>query len=148
MLPKTERQVSALPSDKQGLFWSQYNSTKKNPTVAVVLALLLGGLGLHEFYLDNIGVGVLMLVFCWTFIPAIIALIQCFVMGGRVRQMNDQIANRILQNLKAAQPTTSLERIGDADSINSELAKVNAMLASGAITQSEYEALRKKVLGL
>ena len=148
MFPPTEARVSALPPDKQGLFWSQYNANKKDSTVGVLLSLFLGGLGIHEFYLGNTGGGILMLVFVWTFIPVIIAFFQCFTMGGRVAQINDQLASKILSNLQANQTATPLEKIGDADSINSELVKINAMLANGSITNEEYAALRKKALGL
>jgi TM2 domain-containing membrane protein YozV len=41
--------------------------------IATVLALLLGGLGVHRFYLGHLGWGLAYAVFCWTFIPAIIA---------------------------------------------------------------------------
>jgi hypothetical protein len=44
--------------------------------VAVILALLLGGLGVHKFYLGRIGWGVVYLVFCWTFIPSLLGLIE------------------------------------------------------------------------
>jgi|YelNatPaOPRAMG01_1025707.scaffolds.fasta_scaffold13036_4 TM2 domain-containing membrane protein YozV len=43
---------------------------------AGILGILLGGLGIHQFYLHNVGWGILMLIFCWTGIPAIIGLIQ------------------------------------------------------------------------
>ncbi|MFX8824810.1 TM2 domain-containing protein, partial [Acinetobacter baumannii] len=39
-------------------------------------ALLLGGFGAHKFYLGRVGQGILYLIFCWTFIPAIIAFIE------------------------------------------------------------------------
>lgn len=43
---------------------------------AALFALLLGGLGIHKFYLGRIGMGVVYLLFCWTFIPAIISFIE------------------------------------------------------------------------
>lgn len=49
---------------------------KKNKIVAGVLAILLGGIGIHKFYLGKIGLGVVYLLFCWTGIPAIIGLIE------------------------------------------------------------------------
>jgi TM2 domain-containing membrane protein YozV len=48
----------------------------KSRSVAILLALLLGGLGVHKFYLNRPGMGVLYILFCWTFIPMIIALIE------------------------------------------------------------------------
>lgn len=45
----------------------------KSKTVAGLLAIFLGGIGIHKFYLGQTGKGVLYLVFCWTCVPAIIA---------------------------------------------------------------------------
>lgn len=41
-----------------------------------VLAFLLGGIGIHKFYAGKTGAGICFLLFCWTGIPAIIALID------------------------------------------------------------------------
>jgi TM2 domain-containing membrane protein YozV len=59
----------------------------KSRSVAVLLAMLLGGLGLHKFYLDSPGWGVIYLLFCWTFIPAIIG----FFEGITYLSMSDQV---------------------------------------------------------
>lgn len=48
----------------------------KSKIVAGVLALLVGSLGIHKFYLGKIGSGILYLCFCWTGIPSIIAFIE------------------------------------------------------------------------
>jgi len=84
--------VGALPGDKQAAFFLQYNSKRKNPTTAVVLALLLGGAGIHKFYLGQIGWGIVYLAFCWTYIPGIIAFIEAFTISRTVIQKNREIA--------------------------------------------------------
>lgn len=48
----------------------------KSKVVAGVLAILLGSLGIHKFYLGKIGMGILYLLFCWTYIPGIVGLIE------------------------------------------------------------------------
>lgn len=48
----------------------------KNKVVAGILAILLGDLGIHKFYLGKIGWGIVYLLFCWTGIPAIVGLIE------------------------------------------------------------------------
>lgn len=47
-----------------------------NKVTAAVLALVLGGVGAHKFYLGSIFLGLLYLVFCWTFIPAIVGFVE------------------------------------------------------------------------
>ncbi|MDR6627864.1 TM2 domain-containing protein [Caulobacter segnis] len=51
----------------------------KSRVIAIVLALLLGGIGGHKFYLGRVGWGILYLVFCWTFIPSIAALVEAII---------------------------------------------------------------------
>lgn len=53
---------------------------EKNKLTAALLALILGGFGAHKFYLGQSGLGVAYLLFFWTFIPAIIALIEGLVL--------------------------------------------------------------------
>lgn len=48
----------------------------KSRITAGVLAILVGGLGVHKFYLEKTGLGLVYLLFCWTFIPAFIAFIE------------------------------------------------------------------------
>lgn len=59
------------------------NNGKKSKVVFVLLAIFFGGLGVHRFYLGNIGLGLLMLAFCWTGIPLFVALIEAIVIGLR-----------------------------------------------------------------
>ena len=53
-----------------------FTSGPKDRLVAAIFALLLGGLGIHKFYLGNIGMGILYLVFSWTMIPEIVGFIE------------------------------------------------------------------------
>ncbi|CAH1001536.1 hypothetical protein LEM8419_02439 [Neolewinella maritima] len=48
----------------------------KDKTTAGILALIFGGLGVHRFYLGQVGRGLLYLFFIWTFIPTIISMID------------------------------------------------------------------------
>ena len=46
---------------------------------ATVFIVLFSSFGAHKFYLGKIGQGFLYLIFCWTFIPAIIAFIEFII---------------------------------------------------------------------
>lgn len=48
--------------------------------VYCILAFFLGAIGIHKFYAGRTGAGIVMLLFCWTGIPAFIALID-FIVG-------------------------------------------------------------------
>ena len=49
---------------------------KYDRITAGVLAVIVGGLGVHKFYLGKIGLGIVYLLFCWTGIPSVIGLIE------------------------------------------------------------------------
>jgi TM2 domain-containing membrane protein YozV len=52
------------------------NTSGKSKITAGVLAILLGGLGIHKFYLGSIGLGIVYILFCWTGIPSFIGIIE------------------------------------------------------------------------
>lgn len=58
------------------------NNTLKpvNKLVYCLLAFFVGGIGIHKFYAGKIAAGILYILFCWTFIPGIIAFVE-FIIG-------------------------------------------------------------------
>lgn len=54
----------------------------KSKGVAAALAIFLGTIGAHRFYLGSYGMGLLYLVFCWTGIPTIAGIIEGLVYLG------------------------------------------------------------------
>ena len=63
----------------------------KSRVTAGILALFLGGIGVHKFYCGHIGLGVVYLLFFWTFIPSIIALIEGIIY---LTSPNDEVFTR------------------------------------------------------
>jgi TM2 domain-containing membrane protein YozV len=55
------------------------STSNKNRLTAALLAGFFGGFGVHHFYLGNIWLGVIYLLFFWTVIPAIAALVEMIV---------------------------------------------------------------------
>jgi len=48
----------------------------KSKIAAALFAFFLGGIGAHKFYLGKIGMGIVYILFCWTFIPSFIGFIE------------------------------------------------------------------------
>lgn len=48
----------------------------KSKIAAGLLGIFLGGFGIHKFYMGKIGMGILYLIFCWTYIPAIVGFVE------------------------------------------------------------------------
>lgn len=62
-----------------------------NKVVYCLLALFLGGLGIHKFYAGKTMLGIIYLVFCCTGIPAIVALIEFILALLKPADMNGNI---------------------------------------------------------
>ncbi|MHB1654142.1 MAG: TM2 domain-containing protein [Desulfitobacteriaceae bacterium] len=83
------------------LFQSELNKVRKNRTTALLLTLLLGGVGAHRYYMGQIGLGLVYTLFSWTFIPGIVALVELFYIMKRVDHYNEQAAQDIAVKVKA-----------------------------------------------
>jgi TM2 domain-containing membrane protein YozV len=124
----------------------------KNKTTAGILAIFLGGLGIHKFYLGRGGMGVLYLLFAWTFIPAIVG----FIEGIILLVMNDHEFNLKYnpgQVIPAAgQPQNIVVNVantatsGESNGMAQRLKELHDLKSSGALTDEEYEAQKQKVL--
>ncbi len=105
----------------------------KDKTVASILALLLGGLGIHKFYLGN-WIGLAYLFFCWTFIPAIIGFIEGIVYLTMPQDEWDMKYNsQKIDNL----------RKGD---VAIELEKLYSLKEKGIISEDEFNAKKQQLL--
>ncbi|MGZ9816197.1 TerB N-terminal domain-containing protein [Peribacillus simplex] len=73
----------------------------KSKTVGYLLALLLGGLGIHHFYYRNYVRGVLYLLFCWTYVPIFLGWIDLFFIHKWTNRINSQqqaSGNNVFEN--------------------------------------------------
>ena len=66
----------------------------KSKVTAGLLGIFLGGLGIHKFYLGKIGLGIIYLIFCWTYIPSIIGFIEGIIYLCQ-NDHNFQVNNRV-----------------------------------------------------
>jgi TM2 domain-containing membrane protein YozV len=112
LLHSFERNATMYPIDpiytanmneqQRAWFYAEYERARKDEVIGVLLAVFLGGLGIHHFYLRRDGLGLLYLLFSWTGIPMVIAWIEAFFMPRRVRQYNAAQAMFISSQILAA----------------------------------------------
>lgn len=110
----------------------------KDKTVTALLALFLGWIGIHRFYLGKTVVGLIYLIFCWTFIPAIISFIEAIIFFTM-----DQQAFDAKYNSKALQYQVVNNKPAN---VAEELERLHALKEKGIITQAEFEAKKAKLL--
>jgi TM2 domain-containing membrane protein YozV len=67
------------PPPQQVFVPAMVAAPRKDKTVAAILAILLGGFGIHKFYLGKVGQGIIYLLLFWTFLPALAGLIEGIV---------------------------------------------------------------------
>jgi TM2 domain-containing membrane protein YozV len=104
MYPTDPIYTANMNDQQRAWFYAEYERARKDEVIAVLLAIFLGGLGIHHFYLRRDGLGILYLVFSWTGIPMVIAWIEAFFMPARVRQYNAMQAMYISSQIRAAGP--------------------------------------------
>lgn len=106
----------------------------KNKTTTTILAFFLGGLGIHRFYLGQNLKGILCLLFCWTFIPAIIAFIDFIIF----LTMSDDAFNQ-KYNKGMVIPLTNINTA-------EELERLHGLKEKGIITDDEFQRRKEKLL--
>ncbi len=104
MRGKEQDMSSYMYSNPQAVFFQEYEAVRRDEVVGILLALFLGGFGVHHFYLRRTALGVLYLCFFWTPIPWVLGFIECFFMPGRVREFNAMQAAAIAASLGMTVP--------------------------------------------
>ena len=132
----------------------------RSKTTAALLAFFFGGLGIHKFYLGRGGQGILYMIFCWTFIPAIIACLEFFVlifmndhefdmkynpelvMGHRApQQIAQSVTVHVPDTLRRHQHGTA------GTSVVEQLSQLNELRTAGVLSDDEFIVQKQKLLG-
>ncbi|MBN3962801.1 NINE protein [Nostoc sp. NMS8] len=109
----------------------------RSKSTAILLCFFGGFLGIHKFYLGQNVAGILYLFLSWTFIPALIAFVELFVLIT----MSD-----IEFNTKYNQGVINTGGAVSAKDATSALADLKNLFDSGVITAEEYEEKRQNLL--
>ncbi len=107
----------------------------RNKNSAAVLAFFLGGVGVHKFYLGEIGWGIVYAVFFWTYIPSIAGFVEAVILLGMSEEaFNQKYNHRTLVGQQSkyltnqAPPPQVVVNIGDPQSLaaSSNLSRQNS----------------------
>lgn len=99
--------TSYMTDHQRAWFYAEYERARKDEVVGVLLAIFLGGFGIHHFYMRRNGLGILYLLFGWTGIPMILGWIEAFFMPDRVRRYNAVQAMYIASQICGGAGTSS-----------------------------------------
>lgn len=135
----------------------------KDKTTATLLAFLLGGLGAHKFYLGQTGMGIVYLLFCWTFIPSVIAFVEFLSLAFMSRDefnrrynftamvqgmgQPNQLAQSVVVNVPSATPPAPAPVAAAPVDVPAKLVQLNELRISGVLTEQEFAAEKSKLLG-
>jgi TM2 domain-containing membrane protein YozV len=119
----------------------------KDRTVALLLCFFGGWFGIHKFYLGKNVEGVIYLIFCWSFIPGIIAFFEflglCFMSD---REFNARFNSAEIPTLDRGTSYPVVPPSRSTKDATSTLYDLKKLYDDGIITAEEYEAKRRKML--
>ena len=101
-----------------------------------LFAILLGGIGVHKFYVKEYGWGVIYLLFCWTYIPAILGIVEGIM---ALCKTDEEFCE-----------TYGIEDDAITDNVNkdylSELNSLNELKNKGILSEEEFTAKKRLLL--
>ena len=95
-----------LTDQQKMMFMSQYNSEKKDRTLALILSILLGTLGIDRFYIGDMGIGILKLLTAG--VCGVLYVIDWFMITGKTDEYNRNKAQDILAAIKVSQESSKV----------------------------------------
>ena len=95
--------AASLTPAQQQIFYAEYHHRAKEYSTALVLAILLGLLGVHKFYLGRTGQGILHLalsLFSAFTLGIVLVIVDIFRLRGTVYRVNREIADKIAASVQ------------------------------------------------
>ena len=130
----------------------------KDKNTAAILALVLGGIGGHKFYLGQTLMGVGYFLFSWTFVPLLVSFVECLFLltmshesfNARFNPGQVLLAPAARQNIVVNVSNTATAGAGaDARSGAGTADRIKALhelKLSGALTDEEFAIEKQKLL--
>ena len=129
---------------------TQVLAPQKDKLVAGILGIVIGGLGIHRFYLGYIGIGIAQIIVTlitfgvggiWGFIEGILILVQDDWTDAQGRPLKGNEATNYLSNPSAQ--FASQQQSGDRVS---QLKELGELKKSGVLAEDEVAREKQKIL--
>lgn len=112
----------------------------KKRSTAILLALFLGAIGIHRFYLNRNVSGLIYLLFCWTFIPALIAFLEAI---SYLTYTDEAFNEKYFPNQHLSNKIDAMTQTSATD----DLVKLASLFEKNLITKDEFESKKQILLG-
>lgn len=126
----------------------------KDKNTAAILALFLGGVGAHKFYLQRTAWGIVYLLLCWTFVPALIALPEAIILLAMSKERFDAKYNAGVPAIAAIAPQNIVVNVANSahagmlpsGDVAGQLKALHELKVSGALSEQEFAEQKQKLL--
>lgn len=131
----------------------------KDKFTAAILAFLLGGIGVHRFYLGQAGLGIVYLLLSWTTIPFFIALLDTVIFLLMSRDSFDRKYNyryagagnnnvqttTVVNNIHTAPPAATQAPVNPHSHMDA-LERLHDLKQKGILSEEEFAREKSKIL--
>lgn len=90
--------IASLPENNRSNFLTAFQASEKNPVILFGFNIWLGWLGIDRFVVGDVVAGILKLLTFGGF--GIWQLVDCFLIGGRAREKNIQLARQMAHSFE------------------------------------------------
>ena len=104
MIEEYKHLLKKMNHNEAFTFYNEYNLRSRQLSVGISLALLLGWLGVHRFWLEDKKRGFTFLVFFWTLLPALLSIFDALCMFELCKQYNNKLAKKLFDDIKELSP--------------------------------------------
>lgn len=133
----------------------------KDKKTATTLSFVLGGLGVHKFYMEQHALGCLYLAFCWTLVPAVVGVVEGvrylrmspdeFYRLYNAPQLPTHLPDHGMPAVPFLQPSVNVvvntgQEAAALDPAE-RIARLYDLLEKGALTREEFDLQKAKILG-
>ena len=135
-----EHVLQQLEEDERVQFVFFYRQNCKNIGIAYLWLIFLGVFGMHKFYLNKRS-GWLYLLFSWSLIPAILTVIDVFLLPFQVRNYNRNLSINIFDLIKKHTPSSANLLLIDRKLASKRIKLIEWVLAIALIFAGIFPAI-------